>query len=267
MMANANGQRQSVRDLQTTATTRRAGKASPVTTALRSRDPVSAIARKYNTSNAVSAQATTTQPYRQKRLSDLTTLYQSGRDVVKREISSRDVLAGVDGNLLSTLRDRCSTFLFVQSLIILCEATLLSISLLSRTLAVNTGDPLGHSFELPAPIHGLDLHLLFSLHFWVPFLIWAATSVLLPAAAGSIFNFTRRRTQVDPVGFNLVKAILAIFMLGQGLAGPGRVARLQIEKAFPGGWRFILTDCLVAGIVAFWDGVQLQGQVINHAAR
>ncbi|KAL8726759.1 MAG: hypothetical protein Q9166_006498 [cf. Caloplaca sp. 2 TL-2023] len=137
---------------------------------------------------------------------------------------------------LSSLRARLSTVTSIQLLVLSIEAFGLFRELV----------PLKYLTTIPAiPAIGLvsptalklpDLFALLTNAFWEPFLIWATTSIFLPATGAWFLNLRSGAGEeggYDPVTFGVVKGLIAwIIYSRNGLEGE---AKAVVERSVPGG--------------------------------
>ena len=105
--------------------------------------------------------------------------------------------------------------------------------------------------------------------FWAPVTLWLVTGVVLPLAGAYFFNLTRRAAAaaaargrrggglVDPLAFNVARALLAWLVYAKGVTGgwasPVSVGR--VEGSVPGGWRGMCVGAGVGGLMSVYEAV------------
>lgn len=139
-----------------------------------------------------------------------------------------------------------------------------------------------YAFTIPAikflhtqdyPVHIPDMFLILTSSFWSPVLLYAATSVVIPAIFGYFFNLSaanhihpgRGRARVnqpdytiDPLTFSIVKALVTFVVYNQGVTFGGLVDELavaRINSALYGGWKGVVAGAAITGITAMYDAV------------
>ncbi|KAF3760814.1 hypothetical protein M406DRAFT_348284 [Cryphonectria parasitica EP155] len=127
--------------------------------------------------------------------------------------------------------------------------------------AIGTSD---YAVEIP------DMFLLLTSSFWNPALLWAFTSIILPAFFGFYFNLSaahqstsRRRSGqpdyvIDPLTFSIAKAVITYVVYQQGATFGGwvdPVSVARINSAIYGGWKGVLTGAFISGVASFYDAV------------
>lgn len=128
--------------------------------------------------------------------------------------------------------------------------------------ALHTSD---HIVKVP------DFFLMLQGTFWSPFLLWLATSVVLPIIFGFYFNLSaahssaanRRRGSsstftVDPLAFSIAKAVITYVIYQQGVDFGGWVSQdavARINSAVYGGWKGVITGAFISGVASFYDAV------------
>lgn len=116
-----------------------------------------------------------------------------------------------------------------------------------------------------------DFFMMLQGSFWSPFLLWLATSVIVPVFFGFYFNLSaahssaanRRRDSstaftVDPLAFSIAKAVITYVVYQQGADFGGWVSQIsvaRINSAVYGGWKGILTGAFISGVASFYDAV------------
>lgn len=137
-----------------------------------------------------------------------------------------------------------------------------------------------YAFTIPA-IHALrtsdyavevpDMFQLLTGSFWSPALLWALTSLIIPAFFGFYFNLSAAHARsgpskkaqasefvVDPLMFSIAKAVITYVVYQQGVTLGGwvdPVSVARINSAMYGGWKGVITGALISGIASFYDAV------------
>lgn len=122
-----------------------------------------------------------------------------------------------------------------------------------------------HAVEVP------DMFLLLTSSFWGPTLLWALTSIIIPAFFGFYFNLGAAHARsgrgksspapdytVDPLMFSVAKAIITYVVYQQGVTFGGWISPLavaRINSALYGGWKGVITGAVISGIASFYDAV------------
>jgi len=119
-------------------------------------------------------------------------------------------------------------------------------------------------------IHVPNLFALLSGDFWKPTILWASTSIFIPALFAYFFNLTVHsvkrhgarikvvRYDYDPVTFNIVKMLLTSAVYGNGLFD-GLVhpeTAFRVSNSQYGGYNGILMSTFVGVIFSIWEGTQ-----------
>jgi hypothetical protein len=144
--------------------------------------------------------------------------------------------------------------------------------------------PLRYAFTIPAitlpllktsawPVALPDLFLLLTSHFWQPFLLWSATSLLAPLLFAFFINLTlpkpkpshaaRAHTPTplysfDPLIFNIAKAVITWLVYSQGLTFSGYAAPAvakRVISAIPGGYEGIMIGTGIGALVSLYEAV------------
>jgi len=130
---------------------------------------------------------------------------------------------------------------------------------------------LARGFQGPVlSVYYPDLFRLLTAGFWMPTLLYASTSIFLPALLAYFFNLTMRdvrrhgavvrvaRYNIDPLTFNIVKALLTYMVYGQligvNLLGLENVA--TVRQAMFGGHQGVLIGCYVCIIASLYEAAQ-----------
>jgi hypothetical protein len=122
--------------------------------------------------------------------------------------------------------------------------------------------PKGLNVALP------DLFNLLQIKFWAPSTLWLSTSVFIPLLFAYFFNFThsvtstRRRAQpgqyrVDPLTFNVVKALATYLVYAQGITGgfADDTTVSFVNTAFPGGYQGVLIGAGIGALASIYDAI------------
>lgn len=125
--------------------------------------------------------------------------------------------------------------------------------------AIGTSD---YAVEVP------DMFLLLTSSFWNPALLWAFTSIMVPAFFGFYFNLSaahasgsrRKNNQfvIDPLTFSIAKAVITYVVYQQGASFGGwvdLVSVARINSAMYGGWKGVMTGAFISGLASFYDAV------------
>lgn len=138
-----------------------------------------------------------------------------------------------------------------------------------------------YAFTIPAisalgtsdyPVEVPDMFLLLTSSFWNPALLWAFTSVVVPAFFGFYFNLSAAHSQpgrgrrsssqpenvVDPLTFSIAKAVITYVVYQQGVTFGGWVDQTsvaRINSAVYGGWKGVIVGAAITGIASFYDAV------------
>ena len=113
-----------------------------------------------------------------------------------------------------------------------------------------------------------DMFLLLTSDFWGPTILWLVTTLFVPLIAAYFFNLTakpRSRSHavnfnynVDPMTFNIVKALMVYLVFGQDVTFGGRVdleSVARINEALYGGWQGALVGTGIGTIVTIYDAL------------
>lgn len=166
-------------------------------------------------------------------------------------------------------RESLSTVVSVEALILLFEAFNLRKEVLGDRYAF-TFPAIPVLRTAPHPVDLPDLFLLLTTSFWAPFLLWTATSLLVPLLFAYFFNLTARphhanaragvqrfEYRFDPLTFNVVKAVLSYAVYAREATG-GLVSLDSIERvrtSAAGGWEGIVTGCGIGVLVTFYEAI------------
>lgn len=139
-----------------------------------------------------------------------------------------------------------------------------------------------YAFTIPAikllhtnehPVQIPDMFLILTSSFWSPVLLYAATSVVIPAVFGYFFNLSAANHQhpgrgraranqpdytIDPLTFSIVKALVTFVVYNQGVTFCGLVDELsvaRINSALYGGWKGVVVGAAITGLTAIYDAV------------
>lgn len=137
-----------------------------------------------------------------------------------------------------------------------------------------------YAFTIPAiralrtPDYAVEVPDMFQLltgSFWSPALLWALTSLVIPAFFGFYFNLNAAHARsgpgkksraselvVDPLMFSIAKALVTYVVYQQGVTFGGwidPVSVARINSAIYGGWKGVITGACISGIASFYDAV------------
>ncbi|QIX00396.1 hypothetical protein AMS68_005913 [Peltaster fructicola] len=170
---------------------------------------------------------------------------------------------------VESVRSWCSSVVGVQTSILLLEAYNLRQAIFPWTLA----------FELPGvpalgldsiPVYMPDLFLLLRSSFWGPSILWFMTSIFVPLVFAYFYNLTVHpvkrngarvqalRYPYDPMTYNVVKAIATLLVYGAHTPSSyvDPTSARVVENAMVGGYRGVITGCVISGIAAIWEATQ-----------
>ncbi|TKA70863.1 hypothetical protein B0A55_04976 [Friedmanniomyces simplex] len=170
---------------------------------------------------------------------------------------------------LDRVRESCSSVTGVQMAFQLLEATGLQRATLPWIYLADL--KLGRGLSGPiVPIYYPDLFRLLTAEFWLPTLLYATTSIFVPSLFAYFFNLTMRevrrhgarvsvaRYTVDPLTFNVVKALLTYMVYGQllgaNIVGLENVA--TVRHAMFGGHQGVLVGCYVCILASVYEAAQ-----------
>jgi len=164
-------------------------------------------------------------------------------------------------------RESLSSVVSVEFLILVFEAFNLRKEILADCYAF-TIPALPVLRTSPHPVALPDLFLLLTPSFWQPFILWIATSLLIPLLFAYFFNLTARpragRAQqrfeyaFDPLTFNVVKAVITYAVYAQGVTFGGLVdleSVARIRAAAAGGWEGVVAGTAVGILVTFYEAI------------
>lgn len=141
--------------------------------------------------------------------------------------------------------------------------------------------PLQHILTIPAnstlwtpeiPVKFPDLFLLFTSSFWSPTLLWLSTSLFLPLLSAYFFNLTLNTKnnhgtrshsaqplyRVDPLTFNVVKALLTWLVYSQDVRFWGMVDDMdvfRIRYSVPGGYPGLLIGAALGALTSVYEAI------------
>lgn len=172
------------------------------------------------------------------------------------------------GELPYTARDALSTVNAVIFTITVFELYYLRQEILPDRYFFTIPGALGysdHAVTFP------DLTIMFHSSFWIPLLLWLATSVIVPATVGFFCNLrathaaagsrkrpTRTEYNIDPLTFSIAKAVITYVVYEQGTNLFGLISQegvARVNSAVCGGWKGVITGALISGVVSFYDAV------------
>ncbi|KAK3670850.1 hypothetical protein LTR78_009294 [Recurvomyces mirabilis] len=170
------------------------------------------------------------------------------------------------------IRETCSSVSGIQTSIQLLEALCLQRAVLPWLYLTELNSTI-RRLGLGGPVVKLyypDLFALLSSTFWAPTLIYATTAIFLPSLFAYFFNLTLRdikrhgarvtvaRYTLDPLTFNIVKAVLTYVVYARGvggqIVGEGNVG--VVENAMVGGYQGMLVGNFVVMIASLYEAAQ-----------
>lgn len=166
------------------------------------------------------------------------------------------------------VREVLSSVVGVEAAVVLVEAYYLQKQVMPWT----------YFFDVPAvsalgsnsyPVHFPELFVLLTSSFWSPSLLWANTSLFIPLVCAYFFNLTLRTSngdlsskkptyQVDPLTFNIAKALISYLVYAKGARFTGLVADetvLTVEDALPGGHHGVLIGAGIGALASIYEAV------------
>ncbi|KAK4541630.1 hypothetical protein LTR36_007774 [Oleoguttula mirabilis] len=170
---------------------------------------------------------------------------------------------------IDNVRDICSSVTGVQMAFLLLEAIALSREVIPWVYAFEIAGIRGYGMPTIA-VYYPDLFKLLTSDFWLPTLLWSATSLLIPSLFAYFFNLTIRevkrhgalvsvaRYTVDPLTFNIVKALLTWMVYGKGI-GFGIIdpfTAITASNAMFGGYNGVLIGCYVCIVASVYEAAQ-----------
>ncbi|EMC96714.1 hypothetical protein BAUCODRAFT_34099 [Baudoinia panamericana UAMH 10762] len=193
------------------------------------------------------------------------------------EYESSQIFAGINDAIsvsgipraIDSLREICSSVTGIQTAIQLVEAYALQTAVLPKIYITEITAVRG--FGAPAiPIYFSDLFQLLTANFWLPTLLYATTSIFIPATLAYFCNLTVKdvkrhgarvsiaRYPIDPLTFNVVKALLTWVVYGQdfmsGAVGADNV--LTVRNAMFGGYQGVIIGCGVCILASLYEAAQ-----------
>ena len=172
---------------------------------------------------------------------------------------------------IETVRETCSSVTGVQLAFQLLEATGLQRLTLPWNYLTDVKLTPGTSWAATAPLYYPDLFELLTTRFWLPTLLYSITSILAPGILAYFFNLTIRtvrrngarvsvaRYPVDPLIFNVVKAILTYVVFAKGVGADylydSRVVD-GINANMFGGYQGVLVGCYVVILASLYEAAQ-----------
>ncbi|KAK5109611.1 hypothetical protein LTR62_006848 [Meristemomyces frigidus] len=166
---------------------------------------------------------------------------------------------------LTLLRETCSTLTGIQTTIQLLEALSLLRALLPWTYLTEISGVRARG--LSTSLYYPDLFVLLTSGFWAPTLLYTATALAIPSLFAYFFNLTLRdvrrhgavvavpRYALDPLTFNLVKALLTyvVYSRGVGAQTIGGDNILTVDRAMVGGYQGILVGSYVMILMSLYE--------------
>lgn len=165
------------------------------------------------------------------------------------------------------IREVLSSVVGVEAAVVLVEAFYLQKQVL----------PWIFFFDIPAisalgtssyPVHFPEFFALLTGSFWSPSLLWANTSLFIPLVFAYFFNITIKNKanglaskpayQVDPLTFNLAKALVSYMVYAQGVRFSGLVEDATVSTvatALPGGPNSVFIGAGIGTVVSIYEAV------------
>ncbi|KAF4302028.1 hypothetical protein SLS57_003768 [Botryosphaeria dothidea] len=187
--------------------------------------------------------------------------------IVKESVGNAWTNSGVT-DYAEYIREVLSSVVGVEAAVVLVEAFYLQKQVM----------PWFYFFDIPAinalgtnsyPVQFPELFVLLTSSFWSPSLLWANTSLFIPLFFAYFFNLTLKSTvpgvtskkpayQVDPLTFNIAKALVSYMVYGQGVRFSGLVADetvLTVADALPGGHHGVLIGAGIGALASIYEAV------------
>lgn len=171
---------------------------------------------------------------------------------------------------VDNLREVCSSVTSVQMTFIFLEAWCLQRELLPIRSAFEI--PSIRAFGLKSPSVPVGLPSFFKLlgaDFWSTSVLWSMTSIIVPLLVAYFFNLSTRdvkrhgtrvsvtRYQVDPLMFNVAKAITTFVVYGLGRVPLlDKVVAARVDYAMFYGYKGIVIGSFVGIITALYEAAQ-----------
>ncbi|KAF2261276.1 hypothetical protein CC78DRAFT_470723 [Lojkania enalia] len=165
---------------------------------------------------------------------------------------------------IEIVRENASSVVVIQLLLLFVEGAGLEWNTLET---INVEIP--KQTQLPDEYRNLPLpnmQLLLTSGFWAPAMLWSLTSWMLPLAASYFFNLTLRSNtrhkslskqyHVDPLTFNIVKALLAYSAFGAPAKAWGPFSKYTVHtvaSSVPGEYPGLLISAAVGMLVSLYD--------------
>lgn len=166
---------------------------------------------------------------------------------------------------LQQIRLEMSSMAGVHMMILLLESSTLHWSTVPWVYAFDIGSPFHTSVYVP------DLFVLFTGYYLSLLSLWLSITFIIPLAVSWFCNLSlklksrngvdywRPRYRVDPLTFNITKALLTWLVFEQGhrflgLFAPETVARL--DAVMPAGSTGMMISAGIGMILSIWDGLQ-----------
>lgn len=186
--------------------------------------------------------------------------------IVKNKVGDVWTNSGVT-DYAEYVREVLSSVVGVEAAVVLVEAYYLQKQVM----------PWFYFFDIPAvnalgtssyPVHFPELFVLLTSSFWSPSLLWANTSLFIPLVTAYFFNLTLKSKgtglsskpayKVDPLTFNIAKALVSYMVYAQGVRFTGLVADETVStvaSALPGGHQGVLIGAGIGAIVSIYEAV------------
>lgn len=168
---------------------------------------------------------------------------------------------------LTNSRELLSSVHAIHLLFILVEAWGLQAETLPWTKAFQYTVPFAQTLGLDSPRWATypNFFVLLEESFWAPTLLWLFISLILPLVSGWAVNLTRQSTvsskrayPVDPVAFNITKALLAWAVHGRGLRFGifSDVTQARVETSMPtGSYNGVLVETAIGAFAGLYEAV------------
>lgn len=192
-------------------------------------------------------------------------------DVIERRtqdvLTKINTLASNSGVIeaAESTRDVASSLISIEACILFLEAYYLRPEILENRYAFDFPS-IPFIANEPCPVYVPDFFLLLTARFWSPFVLWAATSVFVPLVVSYFFNLTGRTRRgerrfeyrVDPLVFNIVKAVITYAVYAQDVTFGGLVdleSVARIRSAVAGGWQGIVAGAAVGALCTMYEAI------------
>lgn len=189
--------------------------------------------------------------------------------IVKTKVGNAWTNSGVT-DWAEYIREVLSSVVGVEAAVILVEAFYLQKKVMPWLYffdipAISALGTNSYSVQIP------EFFALLTSAFWSPSLLWANTSLFIPLFFAYFFNITvkakangngrpasKPEYQVDPLTFNLAKALVSYMVYAQGVRFSGLVADetvFTVSEALPGGHNGVFIGAGIGAIVSIYEAV------------